>query len=178
MIAGEKINLRLVRDENDIYNYLELYNNLAERAATDHTEIYSAATVLQSFQETGLWSAEKGVLLITSKSNRIIGSVSFVKTTDLELAIGYRIYQPKNRHQGYMSEALLLFAAYLFNTVPHITRLKIETAEENTASRRLAEKCGFRQEGLLRNAYYYRGKICNVTVYSLLRKDAPVFTNS
>ncbi len=49
--------------------------------------------------------------------------------------------------------------------------LSQETAENNIASCKLAEKCGFKREGVLRNAYFYRGSICNWVVYSLLKDE-------
>jgi ribosomal-protein-alanine N-acetyltransferase len=58
-----------------------------------------------------------------------------------------------------MSEALPLFSAYLFATIPHVTRLVLLTAADNAASRRLAQKCGYVQEGVLRQANFYRGRL-------------------
>lgn len=173
MIPGQRINLRLFRDERDLYTVLNAYNDLAERALTDHTEIYAPHSRVQKFNQTGLWTLTEGLLLITTKQDEIVGEIGFSKTTDLELAIGYRIYKRAHRGQGYMSEALTLFSAYLFETIPHVTRLVIQTAVNNAGSRKLAEKCGYEQEGVLRRAYFYRGEICDFVVYSLLREHSP-----
>lgn len=175
MITGKRINLRLFRDEQDVLACYEVYNDLQERATTDHTEIYSLNSRIKEFQETGYWSKDKGTLLITTKEDKIIGTISFVRTTDFELGIGYRIYRREDRQQGYMSEALTLFSAYLFETIPHVTRLMILTASDNTSSRKLAEKCGYTQEGVLRKAYFYRGKMCDWVLYSMLREKSPRF---
>lgn len=113
-------------------------------------------------------------MLITNISDEIIGDISFSKTTDFELNIGYRLFENKNRKKGYMTQALKLFSKYLYSTIPSVTRLSLYTAEDNIPSRKLAEKCGFVQEGILRNAYFYRGKICNWIIYSLLREDVVI----
>jgi RimJ/RimL family protein N-acetyltransferase len=152
---------------------LSAYNDLAERALTDHTEIYAPQGRVQKFNQTGLWTRAEGLLLITTKQDEIVGEIGFSKTTELELTIGYRIYKRAHRGQGYMGEALALFSAYLFETVPHVTRLVIKTAVNNAGSRKLAEKCGYEQEGVLRRAYFYRGEICDFVVYSLLREHSP-----
>ena len=43
--------------------------------------------------------------------------------------------------------------------------------EKNLASRRMAERLGFRQEGLLRKQQLLRGKPVNEVVYGLLRQE-------
>ena len=181
MLSGDKINLRLFRDEADVRAVYDAYNDLAERASTDHTEIYPINGRIKKFRETGFWTSTEGQLVITTKVDEIVGptnegaivgSISFVRTTDFELEIGYRIYKREHRGKGYMSEALRLFSTYLFETFPHITRLAIKTAANNVGSRKLAEKCGFTQEGVLRRAYFYRGEICDFVIYGLLREES------
>lgn len=173
MISGERINLRLFRDERDVEEYVTLYNDLAERSLADHTEITPVVGRLSEFRETGFWADDRGTMLITTKDDRVVGSIGFIRNTDLELGIGYRLLRREDRGQGYMSEALRLFYAYLFETKLHITRLAILTAADNTGSRRLAVKCGYTQEGILRQAYFYRGRVCDWVVYGLLREECP-----
>ena len=178
MIRGKTLNLRLFRDEKDVLEQYSMYNELNERALTDHTEVYPPNRQIASFQETGFWTKDYRSLVITTKDDEILGTVSFHRKTELELSIGYRIYQSKQRRKGVMTEVLRLFSAYLFETVPFITRLMIATAENNTASRKLAEKCGYKQEGILRQAYFYRGTICNWVIYSLLREESEDMSNA
>ena len=173
MLSGEKINLRLFRDEADVRAAYSAYNVLAERALTDHTELYSVVDRIRKFHETGFWTPTGGQLTITTKADEVVGTIGFVKTTDFELEIGYRIYKSEHRRKGFAGEALRLFSAYLFETFPHITRLAIKTASTNIGSRKLAETCGYKQEGVLRKAYFYRGAICDFVIYSLLREECP-----
>ena len=42
---------------------------------------------------------------------------------------------------------------------------------ENTASRRVMEKCGMRREGVLRERLYNKGKYVDVALYAILRSD-------
>jgi RimJ/RimL family protein N-acetyltransferase len=176
VLKGKRINLRLVRDEDECRTWYAAYNDLAHRAFTDHTEIYSLQTVLKRFAEDGLWGKGQGTLLITNKQETIVGSIGFSRSSDFECDIGYRIYKEEHRGQGYMSEALPLFSAYLFATIPTITRLRILTASDNTPSRQLAEKSGYTQEGVLRKAYFHRGKICDWVIYGMLREECPDFS--
>jgi RimJ/RimL family protein N-acetyltransferase len=171
MLKGNKVTLRLFKDENEVIDDLANLNNLDERAITDHTEIYSEISRLKQFREDGSWSKDSGVMAITIEDDKIIGSIGFYTTSEFEKCIGYRIPEEKYRGKGYMSEALTLFTSYLFTTIPLITRIALRIAENNTPSRKLAEKCGFTQEGILRKAYFYRGKMHNFVLYSILREE-------
>jgi RimJ/RimL family protein N-acetyltransferase len=42
---------------------------------------------------------------------------------------------------------------------------------DNVASRRLAEKCGFRHEGTARGAWYHKGIHQDVEIYAVLHED-------
>ena len=41
----------------------------------------------------------------------------------------------------------------------------------NTGSERIAQKCGFTQEGVLRQAFFIQGVMRDVKMYSLLRPE-------
>lgn len=171
MITGEKVKLRLFQSEEDLLYSINNFNDLDERGGMDHTELYSPIERMKQFKESGLWTRNNGTLLITTMDGKVVGSISFGRKSEFELSIGYRIIKEEDRNRGYMTEALKLFSSYLFETTPLITRLSLYTAEDNHSSRRLAEKCGYVQEGILRNAYFYRGRVCNWVIYSILRGE-------
>lgn len=171
MLEGQKVNLQLIESEDDIQKIYSTYNNLRERTQTDHTEIYAVNNILKRYRENGLWSKDSGMLKIVTKEQKLVGTISFSRKSEFELALGYRIFKTEDRNQGYMTEVLTLFSSYLFQTIPLITRLALYTAENNIPSRKLAERCGYTLEGSLRNAYFYRGKICNWMIYSILREE-------
>ncbi len=171
MLRGKRVNLRLVRDEKDCLKLIEAYNELSQRAQTDHTEIKPLNTLLKEFLADGLWGEENGTLLITNQDDNLIGDISFTKHSEFELEIGYRVFHRADRNQGYISEALPLFSSYLFETKP-IRRLRIQTASNNAGSQKVAEKSGYKQEGVLRQAYFYRGSMCDFVIYGLLREES------
>ncbi len=129
--------------------------------------------IITTKADTIVGPTNEGEIVDPTNEGEIVGTISFVRTTDFELEIGYRICKHEHRRKGFMSEALSLFSAYLFETFPHVTRLAIKTALNNVGSRKLAEKCGYKQEGVFRNAYFYRGSICDFVIYSLLREESP-----
>ncbi|MCF2909262.1 GNAT family N-acetyltransferase [Pseudoalteromonas sp. DL2-H2.2] len=52
-----------------------------------------------------------------------------------------------------------------------INRLEIRMDTRNTASERVAIKCGFEKEGVSRSANYVNGQHVDMNIYSLLRSE-------
>ena len=173
MIRGQRIRLRQVRSDAECAEWVALHNELSERAATDHLELVSLPTVIRRFREDGLWGKERGTLFLETHDDRIVGLISFHRTSEFECEIGYRIFRTEDRGRGAMREALPLFSAYLFATMSTLTRLRIMTVAKNEASCRLAEASGYTREGVFRKAYFYRGRMVNWVAYGLLREECP-----
>jgi RimJ/RimL family protein N-acetyltransferase len=67
---------------------------------------------------------------------------------------------------GYMSEAVNALAAMLFDTL-RFNRVEIRVDERNERSWRVAQRCGFEFEGVLRNEFGYAdGSLRNTRVYA------------
>lgn len=173
MIRGRTIRPRQVRSEVECAEWVAAHNELSERAATDHLELASLPSLIRRFRETGLWGKERGTLLLESPDDRVVGLISYHRTSEFECEIGYRIFRSEDRGQGFMREALPLFSAYLFATIATLTRLRIMTVAENEASCRLAEASGYVREGVFRKGYFYRGRIADWAAYGLLREECP-----
>lgn len=102
--------------------------------------------------------------------DQCIGTISYKRESEHELSIGYRIIEKSIRGRGYGTEILKLFSKNLFETKA-ITRLSLYIAENNMPSRRIEGECDYLQEGILRQAYFYRGQMHNWVVYGLLRGE-------
>ena len=113
-------------------------------------------------------------MLIVSPDGEYIGELIYFKGLDYQSGyeVGYELFSPEFSGKGYMSEALLLFCAYMFSVYP-INRIQVNTMEGNKASARVAEKCGFTYEGTMRKATFHQGKYHNLRLYSLLREECP-----
>lgn len=72
--------------------------------------------------------------------------------------------------RGYMTEAGAAATSFAFDEVG-LHRLELHAGPTNTASIRVAEKLGFRREGLLRHGSYARGGWYDVYVFGLLAGD-------
>lgn len=125
--------------------------------------------------ENGLWGPGEGRMLIMDSENKnYLGELLYFKGLDYQSGyeVGYELFHPKYFGKGYMSEALLLFCAYLFACYP-INRIQVNCMKDNIGSRRVAEHCGFTYEGTMRRATYHNGKYHDLHLFSLLREDCP-----
>ncbi len=73
--------------------------------------------------------------------------------------------------KGIMTAAVRLLCAKLFRETD-LCCIYAEPFEENDASRRVLEKAGFRQEGILRHNAVKDGIMRNMALYALLRTPA------
>lgn len=171
MIKGKKINLRLV-EERDLELFLKLNNDLELRGEHIHIRLSPQVEFRNAFNQSGFWDDKMGRMLVTDKEDRIIGYVVYFSGSWYipGYEVGYAIYKEEDRGKGYMTEAFQLFISYLFALKP-IQRLQLTLNEGNEASRAVAKKCGFKFEGVLRNASFTLGKYHNIELYSLLREE-------
>lgn len=83
--------------------------------------------------------------------------------------IGYWIRR-EARGRGVVTRALRLVPRWGFDGL-RLARLQLLTEPENVASQRVAEKAGYRREGLLRSFLELKGSRRDAVMYSLLPGD-------
>ncbi|MBI9013037.1 MAG: GNAT family N-acetyltransferase [Clostridiales bacterium] len=172
MINGEKINLRLMKEE-DIELFVKLTNDTSETGECFPYILRTITDTKKTFNENGFFSKEGGRLMIVNKDDHLVGAISFFKNAHYVegYEIGYQIFKEENRGKGYVSEALPLFSAFLFEYFP-INRLQICMEKDNISSERVAQRCGFTFEGQMRNAWTVGGRVITNQVYSMIREEA------
>jgi RimJ/RimL family protein N-acetyltransferase len=118
-------------------------------------------------------SGDDVVLAIcVQKTNEYIGNVYIRninwinRSAESSILIGNKDFWGK----GIALEALKLILEFAFyeRNLERITALILES---NTISLKLHEKCGYKKEGLLRNAIYKDGRFQNQYILSVLRSD-------
>lgn len=83
--------------------------------------------------------------------------------------IGYWIGESYAR-QGFMREALTALVHHAFEVLD-LSRLESACLPENTASRGLLEKCGYKYEGVAQSYLQINGRWRNHVLYANLRND-------
>ena len=105
--------------------------------------------------------------VLAKDGKRFLGMVNFHArhAVHRRVAIGY-ILAREHWRKGFMHEALVPFIGYCFATLGcHRVEALIEP--DNAASKALAEKLGFRAEGLLRDRLCVEREFRSVIMYSL-----------
>lgn len=175
MLTGHRVILRTAR-EGDLDG---LYDLIADVREIGHwpLKIGSESEWLKRFRENGWWTEDFGCILLTDRDGKRLGYLNYYESSHSYqgLEIGYRIFRPEDRSQGYMSEAIPLFVAYLFEAKT-IERIQALVNPENRGSAQVLERSGFTFEGTLRAAHFDRGAYHDLRMYSILRADAPALS--
>jgi RimJ/RimL family protein N-acetyltransferase len=87
---------------------------------------------------------------------------------ELHILIG----EPTQRSKGYGLAALRLLVKYAFQDLG-LLRLWVLFLEENKASHRILEKCGFVEEGKLRKHAFKDGQFKDVMIMGICASDLP-----
>ncbi|HMO00120.1 MAG TPA: GNAT family protein [Miltoncostaeaceae bacterium] len=91
----------------------------------------------------------------------------------LRAEIGYWV-APEDRGDGVATRALALLSRWSV-TDGGFERLDLQAATANIASLRVAERCGFVREGVLRRAWYRGGGRTDMVLFSLVPEDMGAF---
>ncbi len=171
MIRGRTIHLRVIQ-ESDLDAVLASENDLARRGDFVINRLRAEPAFRKEFQETGFLTEEAGKLLVVDGEDRVLGNVGYFRPEPYMdgYELGFYAFDPARRGQGITTEAVGLLVDWLFST-KKINRLQLGILTENTASKRVAEKSGFRFEGVLRGAIFLRGGNHDLEMWSLLRSE-------
>jgi len=172
MLVGRRVILRPFR-KPDLEGLYDLCADVRETGEFWPLGCISEPRWLKQFEENGWWSNEFKILLITDLEGRRLGHINIYKASHSYEGweLGYRIYRSEDRGKGYMTEAIDLCTAYLFDAEP-IERVQILLDSRNEGSRAVAERCGYSHEGTLRGAHFDRGCFVDLRIYSILRSEA------
>lgn len=172
MIKGSQVSLRPVA-EADLEKLHAKLIDIEARGPWYPMPQTSLTKRRKAFEENGFWTPDAGIFVMVDEQDRLVGTVDWNKLNgdvpDIEL--GYRVFDRADWGKGIASEALDLLAGYLFDTQP-INRLRLTIHVDNVGSRRVAEKCGFRNEGTSREAWYHIGRWHDIDVFTLTRIES------
>jgi len=171
MLRGNVIRLRTVR-ESDLDRLYEFHQDIANRGDYYPIGVMAEPVFRRRFAETGFWENRDGMLVIVDHAGEILGHIEFFQTVNYldELELAYHIYSRDHDGKGIATEALRLMTGYLLDRKKH-NRIRLIIHPGNAASKRVAEKCGYTYEGIMRGAWFHRGRSHDVEVYAILRDE-------
>lgn len=89
---------------------------------------------------------------------------------DKEFAVGLAKLMKKEKYT-FTQDSVLTLIDWLFTNIPTLKRIQTEIVENNRLSLTLMKKCGFTQEGILRQYAKIDDNMENVVVLSLLKSE-------
>jgi ribosomal-protein-serine acetyltransferase len=110
---------------------------------------------------------------IVDPGGRIVGTVGVhnIDRLNRKTSIGYWLAHDE-QGRGTMTAAVRAYVDHAF-TAWKLNRVMIQAAVENTRSRAIPERLGFREEGILREVERVGDRVLDGVVYAMLAADWP-----
>ena len=110
------------------------------------------------------------IFAIREKGGRLVGTCQLVNRnpTHRSAELQIRIGDPQDRGRGYGTSAVRQLLDFAFRDW-NLHRVQLYVIEGNEAALRAYEKCGFKREGVLREAVHIDGSYRNLIVMGVLR---------
>jgi len=169
LLEGKNVNLKVIEKEDvplftEWVNKPEIfgeYNPLHQMSRTEVEKMLDNPSDFQFF-------------FVEKKDGSKIGFIAHFHVLHLGtgsklLEIGYSLV-PSERGKGYCTEAVEIMVDYLFLS-RETMRVQACTDVRNLASQKVLEKAGFKREGIMRNAFFWRGKWTEDCLYSIVREE-------
>ena len=105
------------------------------------------------------------------ETGKVIGTIGFVwySAENRSAELGYS-FSRKYWNHGYATQALRAVIASAFSSL-NLDRIEAQHDIRNPASGRVMQKCGLRQEGILRDRIRNKGEAVSVALYAILHTD-------
>ena len=127
-------------------------------------------TWLESYERGRKDGTREGFAIVDVEDGSFLGIAVAVRIDEEanEAELGY-ILAPEARGRGAATEALRQLTEWGF--ARGFERLELRGDADNVASRRVAERCGYTLEGILRSVYFKEGRSSDMFIYSRLPSD-------
>jgi RimJ/RimL family protein N-acetyltransferase len=172
-LAGTNVLLRPRHHDDVAVLHRELYNDISTRVSADSRPwipIPDSATALSPYAVESI-SDEVSFFSVVSTEGDLAGEALLwgIDPHNRSAHVGLALL-PRFRGRGWSAEVLQLLCRYAF-VVRGLNRLQVETNPDNAPMIRTAERVGFSQEGVLRQATWTLGSFADAVVMGLLAQD-------
>lgn len=129
-------------------------------------------TWLERYERGHADGTRAGFAIVDEASGAFLGLAALVQIEpDARQAEAGYIVAPQARGCGVAGRALRLLTEWALDELA-LERVELRITAENAPSMRVAERCGFVREGVLRSVHFKQGLRSDVAVYSRLASDA------
>lgn len=170
MILGQKTRLRAI-ERTDIPLFVRWFNDPEVR---QYLSLYQPISAVQEERwfERQLESQNSQVYAIETNAGAHIGNIGLhdinwkERSAELGIVIGEKAYWGA----GYGSDAIKTLLRFAFAEM-NLHRVQLRVYDFNTRAIRCYEKCGFKQEGCMRESLYHEGRYHDQLLMSILQHE-------
>lgn len=170
----DNIKLRLLEERHaeEVFSLLELNRSHLQAELTwlnDQLSLNDAKEYIRAGLER--FASNNGLRAGIWLQDSLAGIISLhnVIWADRKASLGYWL-GASFQGQGLVTKACRVLINQAFNELK-LNRLEIQCDPENDRSRKIAERLGFTQEGVLRQAWWIRDRFVDEVVYGLLASE-------
>jgi RimJ/RimL family protein N-acetyltransferase len=168
-LRGKSVFLRALEREDccRLWTEAEATEPLPAQATTPGLSVEGADKWFEEIQaKQGREQVYSGIFTLEGE---LLGDIQLanIDWRNRTATLGIGISCAADRGKGFATEAVFTLLRFAFQELD-LFRVSADTAEYNTAARRVLEKCGFTQEGCARQAIHARGSRHNSRTYGLL----------
>jgi len=174
MLIGDRIVLREYRKEDLLYmrkwvNNIEITHNLSNVFLYAHT-MNDTENFLNAMLQGN--SGFKGYVIAHKDTEEYIGQIDLVDIDWVNRVgtLGIVIGNSDKLNKGYGTEAIKLIQDFSFNKL-NLNKLELEVRAYNNRAIRCYKKCGFVEEGRLRENFYTDGEYTDTLVMGILKSE-------
>ncbi|WP_308640084.1 GNAT family N-acetyltransferase [Paenibacillus silvisoli] len=175
LLQTARLQLRQLRSEDDAGALFDCFSRDDVTAYYDlesFTSRQQAVELIESWNER--FANGEGIrfaITLHSSTDRVIGTCGFHNWAKehFKAEVGYELH-PDYWRQGVMTEALDAVVRYGFAEMG-LNRIDAFIDPANESSRRLLAKCGFREEGTMRDYFFEKNSFVDAVLFGLLKRD-------
>lgn len=158
-------------ENNDLILRMLVEGDLSKIGFTFHNpfsnNLFSRQQFLKLFLENGLWDEKRGVAAVEDRQSGNLLFIFWYSALDTGvLEVGYELLSEDAR----ICEGLKLFSSFLFDIMP-ANRLQLTVFDYDQKALAVAKSSGFVFEGIMRGAKFFKGKFCDLCIYSRLKLE-------
>lgn len=169
-IVGKKVVLRAMEKSD-----LELVREMLNDRELEHLVI-GWSFPISAYQQEKWYEVHSGdqrnLRFMIDTEDGVVGLATLVDIDwkNRRARHGIKIMNPNNRGKGIGKDTLMALMRYAFDEL-QLVRLDTSWFTDNTASKTLYTKCGWKEEGLKRNYIYQNGSYKDVMMTGILAED-------
>ncbi|WP_152391856.1 GNAT family N-acetyltransferase [Paenibacillus guangzhouensis] len=171
ILETRRLKLRQLRldDAPDLYDYFSQDKVTTYYDLDRFTELKQAEDLIQMWIDN--FDSQRSIRWgITLKSeDRVIGTCGFHKWSQKHhrAEIGYEL-SPAYWRQGYMGEVVDAVVRYGFHGFD-LHRIEAQIFQANIGSRKVLEKIGFQEEGVLQDYFYLKDQYVDAVIFAMCK---------